>query len=536
MSMGEQTPSDGRLLADFGPLPGPPPMRVDGQPNVNQFFAWVGQVEVRLTAREAFASIGMILFAVDTLWGRTWLGREHFRRLRQIHQYLTTRRGLRAFARNWYMRYWESLHADPQLTMLRHDPTFLIDTAAVVAGLLEEYPAAYGAQAAAAVAEALRSVIPAIVNDLIPAVAPQASVLADALWRLVATIKGLRRTSTSRVVIVELPLGNSIPCKLLASLLTDEHIPAEILRVSTPRNTTVSRGKTRQQVLEERMAASNPGTSDLVVLVDEWLSGDSFNNVADSLRKICNARDVSFLAAGLLTEESAAARRYASHCRDHDKWLAPLGLNGVDYRFVLPHLGSALPREGAFFWSEYDRIAGYRKLQVLGSLIRQIDSTLEVLNANAEELELARIAFFAFVGQQNRAGIPAAQLTAGIVGDKATFVELFNEGCQDYEVWKRDLSGIEHQSSRGEAGDLDAAMSDVSELVLQATVDRRAGVAIRLATIYMESQHIIDTDNPFPLTLHAPVVVELDGGVQLFHERVMDGLLTLVRQRRPAPT
>ena len=108
-----------------------------------------------------------------------------------------------------------------------------------------------------------------------------------------------------------------------------------------------------------------------MVLVDEWLSGDSFNDVADSLRRILQWQGVRFLAAGLLTEESAEATRYESHCRDHDRMLARLDLNGEDYRFVLPHLESAIQREGAFFWSEYDRISGYRKLQVLGSLIRR---------------------------------------------------------------------------------------------------------------------------------------------------------------------
>ena len=71
MSTREQISGDGVPRADFGPLPGPPPMRVDGQPNVNAFFAWVGQIEVLMVAREAFAAIGFVLFAVDTLWGRT---------------------------------------------------------------------------------------------------------------------------------------------------------------------------------------------------------------------------------------------------------------------------------------------------------------------------------------------------------------------------------------------------------------------------------------------------------------------------------
>ena len=112
-------------------------------------------------------------------------------------------------------------------------------------------------------------------------------------------------------------------------------------------------------------------------------------------------------------------------------------------------------------------------------------------------------------------------------------MDVFHEGCQDYETWKRDLSCIQHPSNQGETGDLDAAMTDVTDMVLRVTADRMATVAIRLAMIYRESQHIIDTDNPFPLRLHAPVVVELDGGVQLFHDRVMSGLLELVRSADP---
>ena len=58
---------------------------------------------------------------------------------------------------------------------------------------------------------ALRSVILPIVNDLIPAVAPQSNALADALWKLIMAIKVPRQADGIRVVIVELPLGNSIP-------------------------------------------------------------------------------------------------------------------------------------------------------------------------------------------------------------------------------------------------------------------------------------------------------------------------------------
>src|SRR5262249_54832845 len=159
--------------------------------------------------------------------------------------------------------------------------------------------------------------------------------------------------------------------------------------------------------------------------IDEWLSGANFRGITDHVRKLCAARGASLLPVALLTEDSPADERFTSHCRHHDKLLGALGEEGERWRVVFPRIVSAVEREGYFFWSEYDRMAGYRKMQVLGSLLSTFDAAIEDLRRDRSTLLCVHNEFLGDVTQRLQAGQSGPDLTPAVAKDQDSFVALF---------------------------------------------------------------------------------------------------------------
>jgi hypothetical protein len=97
------------------------------------------------------------------------------------------------------------------------------------------------------------------------------------------------------------------------------------------------------------------------------------------------------------------------------------------------------------------------------------------------------------------------------------------------------LRSLRDPANRGDVADLAKNTAEVQNLVARAVADRPAGLAIALAPTLVESEHIVDVDNPFPLAMHASVIIELEGGVAEFHARVMEALRVIAREVANTP-
>lgn len=88
--------------------------------------------------------------------------------------------------------------------------------------------------------------------------------------------KGLRR-----VALIESPIGNTVPVQFIAALAKKRGLAVEILQWNAPRNDRTKRGRT----VEESAAVCGAETMrfDLVVLVDECLTGTRFLKLFDAL-------------------------------------------------------------------------------------------------------------------------------------------------------------------------------------------------------------------------------------------------------------
>ena len=202
----------------------------------------------------------------------------------------------------------------------------------------------------------------------------------DGLCRLVLDVQsflGGLAMGEGRIVLIEMPSGNSVPVKMLASLFGKES-RVQIVRAALSRKHPTAAGITRRQLLEEQLQQARLRPSDVLVYFDEWETGSNFNTICEFLRKIVPKGTFVFPAA-FQTDAAARHERYNSFCVGHDKLMKAWGVPGDRFRRFIPPLPSTLAG-GYFFWSEHDRTAGYRKMQIHGSVFSSIDETVELLH------------------------------------------------------------------------------------------------------------------------------------------------------------
>jgi len=110
----------------------------------------------------------------------------------------------------------------------------------------------------------------------------------DGVCRFLIHIEEFFRTlalGRSRILLVDLPVGNSLAVKLLKNLLASKY-SVEVIRISLSRNDASTKGITRRDLLERRLREARISNNDIVVYLDEWNTGVNFNKVAGMLRKL----------------------------------------------------------------------------------------------------------------------------------------------------------------------------------------------------------------------------------------------------------
>ena len=76
--------------------------------------------------------------------------------------------------------------------------------------------------------------------------------------------------------------------------------------------------------------------------------------------------------------------RFKSFESDHDALAHKVGVRGSEFRIDVPEMKSLLGLKGEpFFWSESDRINGYRKMQFLGSILSSLKQMIDHLASNS---------------------------------------------------------------------------------------------------------------------------------------------------------
>jgi hypothetical protein len=425
--------------------------------------------------------------------------------------------------RQIYEKYQPDLIRDDLL----NDPTALLDFSTLINFLSDEISGVLPAPANQEAKQALDELQPRLATELINATLAQVLKLKEAILGVVGAIESCRQEG-GRVVLLEFPIGNSLPTKLLDRVLRRRGITPNLVRVALSRNDSKPNGITRKELLESKLEELNLGGGDLVVLIDEWLSGSNFRALNDILKKLPSVRAAAFLPVALLTKESSDKSRFASHTEEHDKILSKLGQTGSSLRFVFPPLISQYAREGYFFWSEHDRLSGYRKFQTLGAYLSSIDEMIEGLKSNQE------------LRRQAKARVIAEMMATIDVEDQASFDvrsgvadggyldQLFDEGYEDYQLCKPILQSIKLASAQGENFEITAEIKEMTEKIHDIVDPRPAKVCVMTALFLMESEHLFDSPNPYYLDGHAPAVVELGGSFARLNKCLLQQLEDIV--------
>src|SRR5205807_1025425 len=121
---------------------------------------------------------------------------------------------------------------------------------------------------------------------------------------------GTLRLSNTRLVLVDMPVGNTLAVCLLEQLLRP-FCRVEIMRVALQRNTSRAQGPTRQQLLEEKVKDLALAANEIVLYFDEWSTGANFHAMCEIQRK-CIMREAFFLPVAVLTQNSMSFERYTS--------------------------------------------------------------------------------------------------------------------------------------------------------------------------------------------------------------------------------
>lgn len=320
----------------------------------------------------------------------------------------------------------------------------------------------------------------------------------------------------SRVVLVELPIGNSLPVSILNNLLSPVR-PPELVRVSLSRNDKARVGVTRRELLEERLQTIGLTAKDIVLYLDEWNSGVNFNILCELQAKILGGSGAFLLPCAMLSYRASSEPRYAKFCSQHDDHLRAWGRRGEEFRQEFPQLVSALPFEGEFFWSEKDRVAGWRKLQLHGAMFSSIDATIDLLTKNAEQLDAAlQLVIVEIASTKELPSSPAQSLK--------TMREMFFESCEAYSQRRDELIRCADElAAGGMVDDFDSALHDLHDIYEKAGIEKgKEKMATCVALMFMKRMGSFDPADRYYFKTHAPIVVPLRGRMSRTNQLAID--------------
>jgi len=159
-------------------------------------------------------------------------------------------------------------------------------------------------------------------------------------------------------------------------------VDSEVITISVNRNDSKQKGITRKELIRNKLEVLD---LDKVILVylDEWISGSNFNNIITILSQI---NGLKFLPCAFLTSESTKNEKYLQYKQRHSEICTRMGFDSDELRNQMPSLNFSITSNQEFIWTESDRLAGYRKLEFLGSIVSTFFAVGELLFEDSQKL------------------------------------------------------------------------------------------------------------------------------------------------------
>lgn len=330
------------------------------------------------------------------------------------------------------------------------------------------------------------------------------------------------KLSGAKIYLIECPVGNSIPTKLLHEILKTKHLNPIILKISLSRNDSVNAGKTRKQLIESIFNSANLDAACLLIYLDEWITGVNFYNLTNHFSNILKNTNSYFLPVGYLVPSSKNYSRHQTFIKYHNKLIDLLGLNGNSFRIELPFL-MADNDNYPYFFSEHDRLAGYRKMQIFGSIFSSIDNAIDELESSPDQVVETFKSLYAKNGSEKDFEIYSVK---EIIKNPEIIQDIFTKGVVDYKNLKKELTSIDHSSNQGDIDDLYSDTQVVSKIFSEKIQSHPAKNCVLLACEYLQINNSVDPFDRYFFKHHVPVIANLSGNIMFLHESMM----TLLRK------
>lgn len=357
---------------------------------------------------------------------------------------------------------------------------------------------------------------------LLSLVKPQVEALARLL---VAAEDACATLGASRIALLEFPVGNSIPTRLLRGALEARGVVATIHTACLSRNDRAWRGPKREDLLNRQLHELGPSQHDLYVYCDEWMTGTNFDRLSGFLQRIAERNGARLLPIGLLAVEAATHVRYPTFIKRHAKHIERLNvrshhpLESSAFRIPVPEVRTL---SKPFFWSEDDRLSGYRKYQLLGSLVSGIDAATKLLFDDPEELDKA---LFLSLTQLASIGM---HVRPHELGDLFAHREAYRSSYQSYVSDVRDrLLAAEHPTNTDPFADYLTAEPAIGELIDRVAKGTSAYHALFIACAYIAQTHAYDLSERYLIDTHTPMCRLLSGPAAELHMMLMERLSRL---------
>ncbi len=301
------------------------------------------------------------------------------------------------------------------------------------------------------------------------------------------------------------------------------------LSLSRKHGGSASHGVTRKELLQERLGGVLR-TGDLVIYLDEWLTGANFAGISEHIaRMVRRVKGASFLPVGMLKNDSCSDKHYRTRVKEHNKVLERFGFgSGGTSRFrpEFPPVGKIGPVPGHFFWADRQGIAGYRKKQLLRLTFETLDASVEALVKSRDlwpeaiTLFLAEIAKSRAEGDNRRADFPWE-----VLEDPDACMKL---SYHDYRRVRSQLKAIWDPSNRGQCDDPDRTLKALGRRIMAMVMDRPARICVGLGLKLTEGDFVRSTRREKEFDEHAPVLGELRPPGRWFHDRLLERIVAAI--------
>jgi hypothetical protein len=282
---------------------------------------------------------------------------------------------------------------------------------------------------------------------------------------------------------------------------------------------------TSKEILSAGLEQAGLCRADVVLYIDEWLTGSNFHKVAGYLDRLIRRYGARLLPVGLLSEKAPQHERFATKfVPAHDRLCAGFGQDGTRFRHPFPPLPTRHSWEGYFFWGEQDWLAGYRKMQSLGTLYSVLDRTVEELRTSPDQLAKSKIALAESLSTRELSDDEIASRLVSFIGEDDQYERRFEESYQDYLKYRPEIERRFRASPFcWGTEDLEQARNEARRIIKDTVGKNFAVICLLAAAVHFKhslSEHLEGYDR-FHFRSHAPVLLELEGLRRALHEEWM---------------